>query len=166
MSYDLFAYDKTNPMNYRIPNLYLSPLQWSACAVPVTLNWTINKYSTLVANPDLLPDDKTGVYVFIIKPGLSFLTDASYVMYIGKAEQQSFRKRFRQYMRERDKPKGRVAIKKLLRLWDDHLWYMYAEVANTADITTVEDELLTAFMPPANNQFRAGIKVYRGLTWQ
>lgn len=166
MSYDLFAYDKTNPMNYRIPNFYLSPIQWSACAVPVSLSWTIDRYSTLLANPNLLPDDKQGVYAFIIKPGLPFLTDASYVMYIGKAERQSFRDRFKQYIREKDRAKGRVAIKKLLKLWDDHLWYMYAEVANISDIERVEDELLAAFMPPGNNKFRAGIEIYRGQTWK
>lgn len=165
MSYDLFAYDKKNPMNYRIPNFYLSPDQWMACTRSTRLSWKTKKYSDLLADPTILPTGESGIYVFLVKPNLRLLPGVNYIMYIGKAQRQSFRARFRQYIAEKDDPAGRVAIRKLLLLWDDHLWYMYAHIPNTADISAIEQELLSAFMPPSNVQLTAGLSKHRGLAW-
>jgi hypothetical protein len=46
----------------------------------------------------------------------------------------------------------------MLNKWPDHLWFYYAEVANTALIDDLEDALLAAYLPPFNQSFPAEVR--------
>jgi len=45
----------------------------------------------------------------------------------------------------------------MIRKWSGHLWFYYAEVSNTTVISQLEEDLITAFLPPENRSWPAKI---------
>ncbi|MCX7860152.1 MAG: hypothetical protein N2385_08680, partial [Chloroflexus sp.] len=104
--------------NYHVNRLILSPKQWSQYCVDIDLNWEIVKFDK--KNKNLIPNNQSGVYTFVIKPNIANHPECAYLMYVGKTERQTFRDRFMQYFRERKK--GRPRIKAMLALWPNNIW--------------------------------------------
>ncbi len=76
-------------------------------------------------------------------------------MYVGQAS--NLRRRFGEYLNAERREDGRPKIFRLLNMYDPHLWFCYTEVPQ-ANITTLEDDLLEAFIPPCNDKFPASIR--------
>ena len=91
----------------------------------------------------------------MLKPGVAKL-DTRYLMYIGKTD-RTLRKRFGEYLAERDSDRGRPRIIKLLRRYDGFVHFCYAPVKAATSLARLENKLLDAFVPPANDRLPARI---------
>ncbi|NCC60103.1 MAG: hypothetical protein EOM12_04015 [Verrucomicrobiae bacterium] len=128
------------------------PKQWKSFGCVINNPWQSVKYER--RNLEQLPEIP-GVYVFVAKPGIANLSDCNYLLYIGKAEDQTLKKRCKQYLNEKRKKKPRVHILDMLENWSDHLFLYYITVdpvSNASTPSEVEAGLLAAFMPPMNRQ--------------
>jgi hypothetical protein len=114
-----------------------------------TLNWQSFSFNT---DGVVLPDQQ-GVYVFSINVIGANLPNNSYILYVGKAgdtnSNNTIRKRYRDYVREL-RVKSRPKIHRMLKLWEEHLTYHYAEVADGVSTGDIEEQLTTIFVPPYN----------------
>lgn len=136
---------------HTIERLILSPRLWAECRLSTTLQWTVVKYDK--SEKDKLPET-TGVYTFIVKPGIANHPECSYLLYVGKTDHQTLKTRFLQYFSEAKKKKGRAHIKVMLDVWKDHLWYCFASIDDASIIDDIENTLLNAYVPPMNREFK------------
>ena len=141
---------------YRIQRFILHPGLWNAFPpMAPSLTWTKIKFSnTTVRN---LPNNKYGIYSFIAEPQIAGHNAIGYLLYVGKAQDQSLRDRVTSYLYESQKTKPRIHISEMLDHCPDHLWLHYAEIADQRSIKKIEDALLEAFLPPFNRDFPATI---------
>jgi hypothetical protein len=144
--------------DFRLWRMVLSPFQWQSCNLPVSLVWHAVRFDR--ANLNRVPDNAKGVYTFIVKPGIANHPSCAYLMYVGKAEKQALRDRFSQYLAEKDKGENsrRPHVTEMLLKWEGFLWFYYAEISDTTRIRRVEDDLLTAYLPPSNRTFPSKVR--------
>ncbi len=138
--------------DYRLTRLVLSPEHWKKFSSPSKLIWGGTKFKP--SNAKNVPDGKSGVYSFVVQPNIAEHPACAYLMYVGKAEKQSLRTRFNQYFRHKTDTSRRTNISKMLRLWDKHLWFYFASVADLTKIDATEQALLNAYLPPVNDQYK------------
>jgi len=98
--------------------------------------------------------DVSGIYSFIIKPGIAQHPACAYLMYIGKTK--SLRRRFGEYLNHSKTSKGRPKIVRFLIKYSGYLKFCYTTVS-THNIGAIENGLIKAYLPPANDQFPAEI---------
>jgi hypothetical protein len=110
----------------------------------------------------LIPTTR-GVYTFLVQPGIANHPCCSYLLYVGETKNQDFRRRYQQYLREKQAGDESVRphVTDMLQKWDGFLWFYYATIARADLIEDVENALLTAYLPPTNKEFPA--KVGRAL---
>jgi excinuclease UvrABC nuclease subunit len=78
------------------------------------------------------------------------LFETKYLYYVGKTK-RDFRTRYSEYLDDaagKGKPRSRVY--KMLKLWEDHLHFYYANISLNADIDDSEAKLLDTFVPKVN----------------
>lgn len=155
MSYDLIDI-RRELKEYNVGRVILSPNQWKQYKQIVDLSWKCVRFDK--KNSKCVPNKQSGVYTFVIKPDIANHPACSYLMYVGKTEKQSLRKRFLQYFREKTSKKGRPKIKAMLTLWSDYIWFCYAPINDKNEISSVEKELINAYLPPMNEEFSGEIK--------
>jgi excinuclease UvrABC nuclease subunit len=97
----------------------------------------------------------SGVYTFLVKPDIASHPACSFLMYVGRSN--SLRQRFGHYLYERNRNDGRPKIVYLLNKYADHLWFCFALLPEDAT-PAQENALITAYIPPFNNQFPAEIR--------
>lgn len=124
------------------------PRQWMAYRNRVPCRW--QEYRLEAGNQVSIPD-RSGVYTLILVSGVAGHPFSSYLMYVGQAS--DLRRRFGEYLSTERRESGRPRIFRLLNLYNSHLWFCYTE-APQADITTLEDDLMEAFLPPCNSPSR------------
>lgn len=152
--YDLINQEKTQLSTYHVNSFFLPSYKWTSYPNKVSLTWTTVKFSRSLK--DTIPDDKIGVYTFIVKPEIANHPECSYLLYVGKvqAEKRSLRQRFQEYLYEMNpQRKGRFHIQTMVRNWEDFLWFCYATVSDNTVIKDLENALITAFIPPFNDNF-------------
>lgn len=96
-----------------------------------------------------VPDDKGGVYVFILKPEI-IPNIHIYLMYIGRARKKkgfSLRKRCRTYLND-----DRIKIAYMRETWGKELYFYYLPLDDDDTIKQVERELIRVIVPPCNSQ--------------
>ncbi len=122
-------------------------------------NWTKIKYfqNDGNKNDELLniPNDKGGIYIYYIQPSMLPLDNYFCIMYVGRAHYgkgtQNLRKRINSYETEaKQKYSGRVSIRNLFNRYRDYLYVMYVTVDGNNNIDRLEEELVKAIVPPAN----------------
>jgi len=156
MAFDLAAQLASERLgSFHVKRVLLSPSHWNSYSNTLPLTWMHVKFEP--ANSVLVPNT-TGVYSFVVDPGISQHPGTRYLLYLGRARGLSLRARFQTYIREKDAGKGRATIQAMLNKWPDHLWFYYAEVANTTVIDDLEDALLAAYLPPFNQTFPAEVR--------
>ena len=77
----------------------------------------------------------------------------------------NLQKRFEDYLQEKKRSK-RIHIYRMLNLWEDYLYFYYAEVNPTqTDLKQLEQKLLDTFIPPFSKRgYSAKIgEIIRGL---
>lgn len=142
--------------SFHVKKILLSPSHWARYSNTTPLNWSCVKFES--TNAGLVPTTH-GVYSFVVDPGISQHPGTHYLLYLGRARSLTLRTRYKDYMQEKSADKGRPPIQAMLNKWTDHLWFYYAEVEDTAVIDALEDELLTAYLPPFNQVFPAEVGV-------
>lgn len=147
MPYDLVTEADTGKRYCK--KFILWPKYWNKYSEAEELVWKHIKYSSTTVKD--LPD-KPGVYAFVVKPGIAGLVECNYLLYIGKAQDQTLKVRCKQYLNENKKRKPRILIAQMFNLWREHLFLYYAELDSVEiDINNVEENLLAAFLPPLNS---------------
>lgn len=143
--------------DFLVKRMILSPNNWKSYTPHTTLAWEPIKFESGKLNE--VPDNLKGVYSFVVKPGLADHPSCSYLLYVGKVEDQDFRKRYKQYLQEKaaGEKARRVHIMRMLQKWDGFLWFYYAAIADVALIEKVEDALIAAYLPPANRRVPAEV---------
>jgi excinuclease UvrABC nuclease subunit len=99
-----------------------------------------------------------GLYSFFAEPQIAGHRFVRYLLYIGEAHGQSLRKRVTSYLYESQKQKPRVHVSEMLARFPNHLWLYFAVVDDVSTITSIEDQLLEAFLPPFNVDFPATVR--------
>jgi hypothetical protein len=140
--------------------MFLSPPNWQAYVQHLQLAWQQPVPFSPGEVNNIPNDERRGVYSFVVQPNIAQHPNCSYLMYVGKVEDQSFRDRYRDYLYERRQGENsrRVHVSRMLQKWDGFLWFCYAPVNNAALISQIEDELLAAYLPPANRRFPAKVR--------
>lgn len=103
-----------------------------------------------------IPSDKGGIYIYVVKPVILPIAECAYIMYIGRAHNNgksiNLRKRVFHYINEsNDMYKGRIQIRKLFNIYKKYLYVMYIQMDNNDDIDKLEKELVSAIVPPIND---------------
>jgi hypothetical protein len=141
--------------NYRVNRMVLSPKHWKKFSSPTKLAWKGTKFKT--SNAKKVPDVKGGVYSFVVQPDIAEHPSCAYLMYVGMTKKQTLRARFNQYFRHQTDTSRRTNISKMLRLWDKHLWFYFASIADLTKIEATEQALLNAYLPPVNDQYKGTV---------
>ncbi|MBD2129237.1 hypothetical protein NDI39_03860 [Microcoleus sp. ZQ-A2] len=131
------------------------PVHWRNYPNTVPLTWKQVKFTS--ANASQIPDDKTGVYSFVADAGIAQHPAGCYLLYVGKVKDQNLRTRYRQYLRAETAWKNRPHIAQMISKWSEHLWFYYAEISDPKIINQLEEDLITAFLPPENRSWPAKI---------
>jgi len=132
----------------------LWPRQWKKYLD--THKWKIYRLDAI--DKDRIPR-RSGVYSLLIQPGIANHPVCSYLMYIGKTK--LLRSRFMYYLNERKRETGRPKIFRFLNMYQDYVYFCCTTVRED-DLTKVEDKLLVAYIPPANDQYPAEIRKITG----
>lgn len=142
--------------SYRVDRFILYPNYWNSYPNALHLNWTGLKFTE--ENKENVPNDQKGVYSFVVDSGIANHPSCRYLFYIGKTDKQDFRTRYNQYLREESSRKPRRHIVRMIKKWPEHLWFYYAPVLEDSIIQQLEDDLLSAFIPPMNRAFPAHVR--------
>lgn len=132
----------------------LWPDRWRVCNLKASLSW--NTYTFSEESISSIPE-KPGVYAFLIQPKIANNLNTSYLIYIGKTERR-LKDRFQEYLREVSNPIGRPKIIHWLSLYAGYLYFSCTPVEPPNTLESTEDELLKAFIPPANDMLPAEVR--------
>ena len=134
----------------------LSPTQMMTDDYVVNqLTWYSIKYGKAQINE--VPDDKRGVYAFVICQPNMILPSHGYVLYIGIAGKNSnrpLRERYKDYLNSKRIMK-RTKIAFMIGNWHKILRFYYApidDVVSTDDLQRLELQLNTALLPPFSDR--------------
>lgn len=142
---------------FHVNRMILSPRQWEGCRLPVVLKWNALKFRP--ENKPRVPDDFGGVYSFVVQPRIANHPKCSYLLYVGQTEKRNFRRRYEEYLRDRNPERSRRPhVTDMLLKWDGYLWFCYARIDQRELITQIEDALIEAYLPPTNKSFPARIR--------
>ena len=145
--------EEQNQLKAHQCEFYLWPKLWSEYTLPIVFNWQVHPFvETEIPNIPECP----GIYAFLIQPGIASFHCASYLMYIGKTE-RTLKKRFKEYISEKQKETRRPKIVRLLNKYQGYLYFCCSTIDPSISIDDVEKALLNAFLPPCNDQFPARI---------
>lgn len=170
MSYEQledFADEANNLINKFTIEFTLSPkLMLSDNYCFDILAWESVKFGEEEVNR--VPNDKRGIYAFIVTIESDTLPPNSYVLYIGiagKNSKRSLRERYRDYLNERKVMirGGRVA--RMIGCWHNVLRYYFVpvdEAISSEKLQELELQLNSALLPPCSRgDLKAEIKNYR-----
>lgn len=142
--------------DHRVDRFILCPKHWHAFKSRAKLSWQGVKFET--ASAAKLPNNKRGVYTFVVQPDVGFHPSISYLLYVGMVDTSDFRTRFKSYLGEPKKPKPRDHILYMIDRWSKHMWFYYAPVSAKTNVELLEDKLLIAMLPPMNRKFPAKVR--------
>lgn len=130
----------------------LFPRFWRDYAYPRALTWVTAPFDP--AGRAVIPD-ASGVYAFLVQPGVAPVLNGSYIMYVGQAK--SLYERYGDYLAEARGTGKRIHTREMFRNYAGYLHFTYALVPE-AEITEAEDALIEALWPPMNYQVPATIR--------
>ena len=132
----------------------LWPQQWKRYNLHYLFNWEIHPF-----NKDQIRciPREPGIYSFMIQPGVASHPHCSYIMYIGRTC-YTLHSRFRRYLREQNDPAGRSKVVRFLNKYRGYIYFSCSIISETEQIEKIENELISAFLPPCNSQFPAEIR--------
>lgn len=144
--------DEQDEMRANMYDIVLWQRKWSEYRLGTRLHWHRHRLArTERSNIPTL----SGIYTLVIQPGIANHPMSSYLMYVGQAV--SLRDRFDDYLTNEARETGRPKIFRLLNKYPDHLWFCYSRVTRS-NLTPVENALIVAYMPYANDQLPVEIR--------
>jgi hypothetical protein len=126
--------------------------KWEECRDLTTLDWKSYK---LTGSERIYIPRESGIYTLIVQPGIASHPACSYLIYVGQTN--SLHRRFGEYLRERTDESGRPKVSWWLRRFPHHVWFYFTPVRED-DLDDVENCLLSAYYPPANDQYPASVR--------
>ena len=135
---------------------YLWPRLWAEYSDSHNWNFDWHFCQFNETQIDNIPTEP-GIYTFVVQPSLANHPSSSYLMYVGKTA-RTLRDRFKDYLRERTREIGRPRVVRLLNKYPDNLLFCYTVVPDLTQLGNIEDALMTAFVPPCNDQLPARVR--------
>jgi len=126
--------------------------KWQEYCDICVLDWQL--YSLAGHERSNIPD-QPGIYTLLVQPGIASHPACSYLMYVGKTT--SLHRRFREYLTKEKRETGRPKVFRLLNMYPDHTWFCFSLVPE-ANLADVEDALVIAYLPPANDRLPAQVR--------
>jgi hypothetical protein len=148
---DLLAVDE---MMRHSHEMIMLPRLWSSLSLQQTLSWSTFQFND--SSRSLIPDQQ-GVYAFLILPKIGGDLNVSYLMYIGETS-RTLRERFGEYLLEARSDKIRPKLLRILPLYPDHLAFACAPLPTDIVPKDVESALISAFLPPGNDDVPATVR--------
>ncbi len=111
----------------------------------ITFEW--QRFRLDLSEAEDVPD-KPGVYTILIEPGIAGHPHCSFLVYVGKAEKQTLKTRFKQYLTSEQKPKARPYIIYLMREYADYLVFCCSELPVGVGADKAEQALQEGYIPP------------------
>jgi hypothetical protein len=139
-----------------IPRAIFWKERWAQFRAPPRIQWRWQSVPFDRSALRRVPNDRHGIYTFVLTPNVAAHPKNHFILYVGKAEKTTLRERFQHYFQEMQKIK-RPHICYALNKYEGHLQFCYATIPNRSDIQAAEDALLTALMPPFNENFPAEV---------
>ncbi|MGD9537120.1 MAG: hypothetical protein AB7P52_05125 [Alphaproteobacteria bacterium] len=154
--------DAVEKFKARRRSFYLDPERWDGSRVDTDLDWQVLKFEP--GNRDHVPEER-GVYAFVVKRENGHFPPHGYIMYIGitghQAAQRTLRKRFGDYLREKNKNK-RPRVHFMLNRYESDLYFFFVPIDENVDLAKLEIDLNDAIVPPVGRKdFSASIKALR-----
>jgi len=121
------------------------PSAWIAFGQKYKLSWTAVPFGpTTSAGVPTVP----GFYCFFVGYPPGGLPPVGYPLYVGKTE-RTLRRRFGEYLREKNSPSGRGRVRKFLKVFEDEIMFLFAPFHGTAkQVKEIETALHDALRPP------------------
>ena len=116
------------------------------------LNWKSVSFNN-EAEISKIPDDKRGIYAFVICWENDILPQNGYVLYVGiagKNSNRSLRARYKDYL-SITKVQDRTRIARAIGLWEDVLKFFFAPIDDnieSKDLQLLERQMNEALLPP------------------
>jgi hypothetical protein len=109
--------------------------------------------------------EASGFYCFVVANEMPNLPPVYFPLYAGETE--NLRKRYRNYVTEKNSPTGRFHVRKFLNVFAGEAVFTFAPYpADKADLRRIEKKLNDALMPPySRKDFSADVKAAKG-AWQ
>ena len=132
---------------------YIVPSLWERYGVARGLKW--ERVDFLASSKTSLPDKK-GLYAMTIRAPNPDFPPNSYLFYVGEvgaksSEKRTFPRRFQEYLDEyRQITRPNVAI--FLHSYRGYIDFHYCELDESADIKSLESDLITYLLPIANRR--------------
>jgi len=100
-----------------------------------------------------------GIYLFLASPKKVNASFINYFFYVG--ETNNLRRRYNEYLAKAHSPKsGQYKVQQIIKDFNEHLYFYYVELPgfNQIQRRIVEDDFLTAFLPPINSKYPQGLQ--------
>lgn len=135
----------------------ICPDQWESIAGKyLGFNWTEVKFEP--ASRAFL-NDTEGIYLFLAAPKKVNAHFMNYFFYVG--ETNSLHRRFGEYLDKLHNPKSQqYKVQQIINDFPMHLYFQYVELPgfNETQRREIENDFLTAFLPPANSKYPQGLQ--------
>lgn len=136
-------------------DFFLNTKKWKSISNYPDFNW----YSLPFTREKLAEiPEAPGIYTFVINPKYTNHPQR-YLCYIGKAD--SLKKRYRDYLSERNRESGRPKIIRLLIKWERFIEFTYTLIEKQ-ELNRIESDLIDAFIPPSNERVSSEVHKIKG----
>jgi len=141
---------------FHVRRFFLYPPFWESVTSlnETNLDWKCTKVVDAQNHPDLVSNSK-GIYCFVVNPVVANFIPTCYLFYVGRSKGQTLRRRFLDYMKEKDSPVGREKIKDMFNMYYNHIYFYYTEISDNQKIDEIESLLINTFVPYVNTHIPA-----------
>lgn len=139
------------------------PNRWATFEANHALKWSFVDFAK--GGHTAVPE-KPGYYCFFVGPASAGLPPAGYPLYAG--ETQDLRQRYRNYLTEKSAKRGRVHVKKFLKVFEGEVRFAYSPIdpptpSDADSRRKVEKDLNDALIPEySRKDFSAEVKAVKG----
>ena len=147
---------------HRVIRCQPQPRRWQSFSKAYNLNWQTVPFRR--GGGAALPE-VSGFYCFVVYSALPNLPPVYYPLYAGETE--NLRKRYRNYVTEKNSPTGRFHVRKFLKVFSGEAVFTFAPYAtDKAGLRRIEKKLNDALMPPySKKDYSAEVKAPKE-AWQ
>ena len=132
------------------------PEKWKSLKVSKQIKWAWRSVRFDSSEAKKVPNDKHGIYTFVLCPDVAEHPMNHFVLYVGKAQKTTLRQRFQHYFQEMKKVK-RAHICYALNKYDGYLQFCFTPIEMQTSVGDLEEMLLEALIPPFNEEFPATV---------
>lgn len=124
---------------------------WRKFVAGIPMNWQRIRFDA--AGKAHVPEER-GLYVFTLEVEDLGFPSHGYILYVGitgNTSNANLRKRYAQYLLEKQKGNGRPRVVYMLNEWSDDLFFNFIPVPDkTVDLAKIEVSFINSILPPIN----------------